>query len=265
MQVARHGVRDVLGVVREARETAGSTAPLVVSGVLAAELARALQSGAERGSAVRVGGDPEGAIALVVVLGGAPSAGDDRIMRSAARASVPVVAVQTDPKADAPLAYVPASAVVACKAGRSFPVDEIARALADQLGHDAATLAARVPAIRDRLVRELVRRASLRAAVVGALPWRRGADLPALTLIQARLVLDLAAAYGRTVDQERAPELAAVFASGLGVRTLVRRLPQRLPLIGGLTGYLITRALGEAAIRRFGTGDCVAESVRSGS
>lgn len=255
MQVAGLGVRDVLGVVRDARATADSTAPLVVTGMLAGELARLLQSGAADGSAVRVGGDAVGAAALVVVLGGAPSASDERVMRSAARASVPVVAVQTDPKADAPLAYVPAAAVVVCQPGRSFPVNEIARALEGQLGHAAAPLAARVPALRDSIVRELVRRASLQAAVIGALPWRKGADLPALALVQARLVLDLAVAHGRTVDRERAPELAVVAGSGLGVRALVRRLPRRLPLIGGVTGYLTTRALGEAAIRRFTTDD----------
>ena len=251
MQVAGLGVRDVLGVVREARATAGSTAGIVVSGVLAAELVRLLQGGAEHASAVRIGGDPAGAAVFVVVLGGAPSPEDERMMRIAARASVPIVAVQTDPRADPPLAYVPRSAVVICQPGQAFPVDEIARALAGQLGPDATALAARIPAVRDVVVHELVRRASLRAAVIGALPWRRGADLPALALIQARLVLDLAAAHGRTIDRERAPELAAVIGSGIGVRSLVRRLPRRLPLIGGLTGYVTTRALGEAARRRF--------------
>ena len=265
MRVAGLGVRDVVGVVREARDTAGSTAAIVVSGVLATELARALQRGSEHASAVRVGGDPAGAAAFVIVLGGGPSADDEQVMRAAARALVPIVAVQTDPRADPPLAYVPPSAVVMCKPGQGFPVDEIARALADQLGHDATALASRIPAVRDVVVRELVRRASLRAAAIGVLPWRKEADLPALALIQARLVLDVAAAHGRTVDRERAPELAAVVGSGLGVRSLVRRLPRRLPLIGGLTGYLTTRALGEAASRRFATGDRLEGSVRSGS
>lgn len=251
MQLAGLGVRDVVGVVREARVTAGSTAPLVVTGMLAPELGRALRGGAEHGGAVRVGGDVDGAAAAIVVLGGAPTADDERLMRGAARASVPVIAVQTDPKAVGPLEYVPASAVVVCQPGQSFPVDEIARALAAQLGHDAVPLAARVPAFREHVVRELVRQASLRAAVVGALPWRHGADFPALALIQARLVLDLAAAHGRVIDRSRAPELLAVAGAGLGARAAVRRLPRRLPLVGGVAAYLTTRALGEAAIRAF--------------
>jgi hypothetical protein len=45
MQIAGIGVRDVLGVVREARGSAAGTAPLVITGLLANELARALRGG----------------------------------------------------------------------------------------------------------------------------------------------------------------------------------------------------------------------------
>jgi len=250
-QVAGLGVRDVVGVVRGAREGAESTAPLVVTGILTAELARALGGGAPPAAAVRIGGDPEGAAALVVVLGGTPTPDDEGRMRAAARARVPVVAVQTDARSTVSIPYVPQSAVVVCPPGQGFPVDEIARALVRQLGSDAVSLAARVPSLRSVVVAELVRRASLRAAVVGSLPWRKGADFPALVLIQTRLVLDVAAAHGSPIDRERAPELTAVAAAGLGARALARRLPGRLPLVGGATGYLVTRALGEAATRRF--------------
>jgi len=255
MQIAGLGVRDVMGVVREARDAADDTGPLVVTGMLAAELARALRGGAEHGGSIRVGTDVDGATAAIVVLGNAPTEADEQVMRVAARASIPVVAVQTDPRAAAPLAYVPASAVVVCQPGKTFPVEEIATALAGQLGHDAVALASRVPVFREPIARELIRQAARRAAIVGALPWRKGADLPALTLIQARLVLDLAAAHGHAIDRERAAELVAVAGTGLGARALVRRLPRRLPLVGALTGYLATRALGEAAIARFAPKD----------
>jgi uncharacterized protein (DUF697 family) len=251
MQLAGLGVRDVVGVMRDARETAGLDKPVVVTGVLAAELARDLRAGARDDAAVRLGSAVDHAAAVVVVLGGAPTAEDERVLRDAARACVPAVAVQTDAKADAPLAYVPASAVVVCPPGRGFPVEDIARALADGLGSDAVPLAARLPALRPHVVQALVRRASRQALLVGALPWGKGADFPALALIQARLVLDVAAAHGHPLDRSRAPELAAVAASGLGGRALVRRLPRRLPLVGGVTAYLATRALGEAASKRF--------------
>src|SRR5262245_53879410 len=176
-------------------------------------------------------------------------------MRAASRACLPVVAVQTDGRWTAALPYVPRSAVVLCPPGHGFPVDEITRVLVRELGSDAVSLAARVPALRDVVVAELVRRASVRAAVVSALPWRKGADFSVLALIQARLVLDVAAAHGTPIDRERGPELAAVAGAGLGARSLARRLPRRLPLVGAVTGYAVTRALGEAAARRFAVAD----------
>lgn len=253
-QVAGLGVRDVAGVVRDARHGAESTEPLVLTGILTAELARTLAAGATPPAAVRIGGDPEGAVGLVVVLGGASTPDDDTRMRVASRAGVPIVAVQTDPRWTDPLPYVPPSAVVVCPPGHGFPVDEIAKVLVQQLGSDAVSLAAHVPALREGIVGELVRRASLRAAAVGLIPWRKGADFPALVLIQSRLVLDLAAAHGQPIDRERAPELAAVAGVGAGARSLARRLPARLPLVGAVSGYVVTRALGEAAARRFAGG-----------
>jgi uncharacterized protein (DUF697 family) len=265
MQVAGLGVRDVLGVVREARDTAGGSAHVVVTGVLAAELARALRGDGARESGVRVGTVVDGASAVVVVLGGAATAADEALMRDAVRASVPVVAVQTDPRAGMTQPYVPATDVVTCPPGRGFPVDEIAETLARALGRDAVPLAAALPAVRGPVVRDLIRRAGLRAAAIGALPRRTQADFPALALLQARLVLDLAAAHGRTVGRERAPELAAVLGTGLGARALVRRLPSRIPLVGGVAAFLATRALGEAAAARFAASGRPGPSVRSRS
>ena len=255
MQLAGIAPREALGVVRDARRTAEATARLSVTGVLAAELARSLRGDSAGEHVVQVGGDPVDATAVVVVVAGAAGEEDERIMRAAVRARVPVIAVQADHLSTAPLAYVPAESVVVCPPGQGFPVEEIAKALARELGSDAVPLARRLTRLREPILRELVRQASLRAAVAGALPWRKGADFPVLALLQARLVLDIASAYGHEPGQERAPELAAVAATGLGLRTLVRRLPLRLPLIGGVTGYLATRAAGEAAIKRFSTGE----------
>jgi uncharacterized protein (DUF697 family) len=252
-ELAGLGVRDVAGVLRDARREARPAAPLVLTGILTAELARALGQDASSSSAVRIGGDPADALALLVVLGGAPTPDDEGRMRAATRALVPVIAVRTDPRSAASVPYVPRTAVVACPPGHGFPVDEIGRVLAQELGSRAVSLAGRVPSLRRGIVDELVDRASLRAAALGLLPWRKGADFPALALLQARLVLDVAAAHLQPIDQQRSPELAAVAGAGLGARSLVRRLPVRLPLAAALSGYLVTRAVGEAAVRRFAT------------
>jgi uncharacterized protein (DUF697 family) len=73
-------------------------------------------------------------------------------------------------------------------------------------------------------------------------------------MVQARLVLDLAAAHGQPIDGDRAPDLAGVAGAGLGLRTIVRRHPARLPFVGAATGYFGTRAIGEAALRKYAGG-----------
>jgi uncharacterized protein (DUF697 family) len=251
MQLAGIAPREALGVVRDARRTSEERARLAITGVLAAELARSLRGDVGADDVTRVGGDPVDATAAIVVIAGAPTQEDEGVMRAATRARVPVVAVQADHLARAPLAYVRAESVVVCAPGKGFPVEEIATVLARELGSAAVTVARALPRLREPILRELVRQAALRAAVAGALPWRKGPDFPVLSLIQARLVLDVAAAYGKELGQDRGPEIAAVAGTGLGVRALVRRLPARLPLIGGVTGFLATRAIGEAAIARF--------------
>ena len=112
------------------------------------------------------------------------------------------------------------------------------------------SLAARLPLLREAVCRRLITSASHKAAAVGVVPWAKGARFPAMALIQTRLVLDLASAHGQAIDGDRAPEIAAVAGTGLGLRSLARRLPTSIPLVGGVTGYLGTRAIGEAALTR---------------
>jgi len=242
--------REVLGVMREAQSTASSAAPIVVHGLLAEELARGLRQGSDDGRAISVGGDPANAAALVLVVAGLPGAAEERAMREATRRGTPVVAVQTDIRTPVSLPYVLASEVVACSPGQGFPVAEIAGALAHRLGHDGVSLAARLPVLRDAVCRALIAAASRQAAAVGLVPWGTGVHFPAMTLIQTRLVLDLAAANGRPIDRDRGPDVAAVAGTGLGLRAFARRLPAWIPLVGGVTGYLGTRAIGEAALKR---------------
>ena len=118
----------VWGVLRDLRATVENAGPLLVGGALAEQLGRELSHGAARG-AVRTAGSVEGASVLVRVLAGASSAEDERELRAASRAGVPVVAVQTARESfDVP--YVLATDVVACSPGAGFPVEALARVIA---------------------------------------------------------------------------------------------------------------------------------------
>lgn len=243
----------VWNLVKEMKVAAEDTRPLQVSGALASQLAKELGDGAKPG-AVRVGGGVEDAGVLVRVLGGAATEEDERELRAAKRARVPVVAVQTGSELfDVP--YVLATDVVPCRPGEGFPVEEIATAVAARLGEGGTGLAARVPLLREPVCRQLIETFSRQNGIVGAAVFVPGADFPILTLNQLRLVLRLGAAHGVEVDQQRLPEILATVGAAFGLRAVARQLLGAVPIAGwavkGGIAYSGTRALGEAAMRYF--------------
>jgi uncharacterized protein (DUF697 family) len=258
----------LLGILKELRASADTDRPLVVSG--ARELVSVLERELTRGgvsSAVRQQGPVEGAIALVHIVAGRLEDDDERVLKEAAQARIPIVAVTRDdeprkgigdrmnPVPDAHIPYVLDRNVVRVRAGTGLPVEEIATRLARALGEAGTPLAARLPVLRRPVCEELIRKFSRQNAFIGLAFFVPGTDLPVLTLNQIRLVLRIADAYGFEIDRERVPEVLAVIASGLGLRTVARRAVGFVPVVGwalkGGVAYVGTRALGEAAVRYF--------------
>jgi uncharacterized protein (DUF697 family) len=235
---------------------AGAVPPIVVGGVreLAAVLRRELGKDAKPGG-IREGDDPRGAAVFVYVVGPDPTEDDERALKRARRARVPIVAVVVGDVSDAAsIPFVLAEDVVRVGAGQGFPIEAIARAIAARLGEDAAPLAARVPVLRgpvcDAIVTSFARRCGLLAVAV----WIPGADLPVLALNQARMMLRLEQAHGLEADiRDRAPELLGTVALGFGFRAVARQLLAVVPVAGwavkGAVAYTGTRALGEAAVK----------------
>jgi uncharacterized protein (DUF697 family) len=229
------------GVLKELRED--ERKPLVVGG--AHELARVLERELARGgdaSAVRVG-DPTGAAVYVHILSGAAT--DEVALRRARRAHVPVVAIgETD--------EVPATDVVPLGPGEPLPVERIVGRIAARLGEDGASLAGRLPVLRDEVCGRIVDSFARKNGIVGAAVFIPGVDLPVLALNQIRMLWRLDQAFGR--ELQPLPEVAAVVGAGLGLRTVARELLDFVPVAGWLVkggiAYAGTRALGEAALRR---------------
>lgn len=244
----------VWSLLKEAQAALEGARPLLVTGVLAEQLARELALGGSSG-AVRTSGRVQDAAALVRVLAGEPSDDDARELRAANRARVPIVAVQTSAEAGLEVPYVLATDVIACPPGGGFPLDELADALASRLGESGTVLAARLPVLRDAVCDELIESFSRKNGILGAAIFVPGADFPVLTLNQLRLVLRLASAHGVEVDQTRMPEILATIGAGFGFRAVARQLLGAVPMAGwtikGATAYAGTRALGEAARRYF--------------
>ena len=103
---------------------------------------------------------------------------------------------------------------------------------------------------------------ALENAAIGAFLFIPGADMPIMTLNQAKMLLQIAAAYGQPMTTERAKELAVVVAGGFACRTAARNLVGLVPMVGpaikASIGYAGTQAMGRAAIEYFENGGGIA-------
>ncbi len=147
--------------------------------------------------------------------------------------------------------------VLPSKRGR-FPLRKTMRLLAERAGGAGPGLAARLPAFRPYVVDRLIETASRRNGLVATAVWIPGADLPVLTAVQLRLVLQIGACHGVELSPDRAVELVGVLGAGFGLRTVARELLDFVPVAGwavkGSVAYGGTRALGRAADEYFARG-----------
>ena len=147
--------------------------------------------------------------------------------------------------------------VLPSKRGR-FPVRKAMRLLAERSGKAGPSLAARLPALRPYVVERLIDTAARRNGFIATAVWIPGADLPLLTAVQLRLVLEIGVSYGVELSPDRAVELLGVLGAGFGMRTIARELLDLVPVAGwalqGGVAYGGTRALGLAADEYFAHG-----------
>jgi uncharacterized protein (DUF697 family) len=266
----------IWGAVREVRAQAADFRPLLLAGApeRVAPLRTALVEGGDPSAVRDLSGhdltayDLDGADALVyVVEGESASPADEAAFRLADRKGVDLLCVVVTPTGELPptdLPFVPATQVIPVRPTDPPPVEAVAERIATATEATNYTLAAKLPAVRMAICEGIVRRFSRQNGILGAAIFIPGADLPALTINQIRMVLRIAAAYGQEIDRERAVELLAVLGAGFGFRAAARELAGLVPgpgwaLKGGIA-YAGTKALGEAAIRYF---DTRSRSVRS--
>jgi len=240
------GPLSVIGVVRELRRRGGDPRPLSVAGAreLVPILARQLRAGGDASAVV------ENVLENVSVLVWVGDPDAEQLHR-ADQAGIPVIAV-TEAEV---VPYVLATSIVRVPPGHGFPVEEIARAVADKLGEDGTALAARLPVVRGEVCNHLIAVFAKRNAIVAGAVFVPGFDMPILTLNQMRLVLRIALAHGQTIDNQRAVELLGVVGAGFGFRAVARELLDFVPVAGwalkAAVAYAGTKAVGEAAVRYF--------------
>ena len=175
------------------------------------------------------------------------------MLKLAHRGRVPTIVIAAGRRAPGRIPFVLATDIVRVEPGHGFPVDEIARVVANKLGEKATSLARRLPVLRPAVCEFLINSFSKKNAIIGAAVFIPGVDLPVLTLNQIRMVLRISAAYGLDLDAQRVPEVAATFGAAFGFRALARQLLNIMPVLGWIVkagvAYAGTRAIGEAAIR----------------
>ncbi len=274
----------VWGVVKEIKTAAEDLSPLVVAGAPgpAGEIVTALGEGGEPGALRDLSGrevtkyDLQGAALLIhVVEGDAPGPEDEAVLKLADQSDIEVVYVlagTTSRPLDVP--YVPATSVVVIPPGKPVPVAELAELVATLTEENGYGLAARLPVLREEVVKAIVRRFARQNGILGVAIFIPGADFPVLTLNQLRMTFRIAAAHGEQIDRERIPEILAVVGAGLGFRTIAREALGFLPGLGwavkGGMAYVGTKALGQAATAYFEQGGPrgiarTADAVRSRS
>lgn len=137
-------------------------------------------------------------------------------------------------------------------------LEELTTRVVRELDEDyLVALAKGYPAFRRAVCEEIIRHNARQNAVVGALPIP-GADMPVMTANQARMVLNIAAAYGEELSLDRARELLGVLAAGFGLRALSRQAVKLIPVAGwaaaAAIGYAGTIAMGRATVLYFERG-----------
>jgi uncharacterized protein (DUF697 family) len=151
------------------------------------------------------------------------------------------------------------------------PFERLFAALGDwivrELPDTSFSLARALPFVRAPFVSNAIQATSLQNAVIAAVFFLPGADMPLLTLNQMKLFLKIAAVYDATLDMRRMRELAVLLAGGFGFRALARRLIGAVPVLGwairGGVGYTGTLAVGMAAREYFERGASPEELIRA--
>ena len=136
--------------------------------------------------------------------------------------------------------------------------DELAPRIVRAMDEDyLVAIAKGYPTFRRAVCEEIIRNNARQNAVIGALPIP-GADMPVMTANQARMVLNVAAAYGEELSMDRARELLGVLAAGFGLRALSRQAVKLVPVGGwaasAAIAYAGTVAMGRSSILYFERG-----------
>lgn len=197
---------------------------------------------------------------VVIGLVGTGRAGIAAVLAEARERAMPAVAVglSEDSREIAQLAAHPYADTVAAEDSERAVDRELATWLVERMSGKRLALAHNFPFLRKAVADEAVKATGLQNALIGTVVIIPGADMPLMTLNQAKMLLQIAAAYGQRLGAARIRELAAIVGGGFAFRAVARQLLVVVPGFGwavkGAIGYGGTVAMGKAAIVYFEEG-----------
>jgi uncharacterized protein (DUF697 family) len=141
---------------------------------------------------------------------------------------------------------------------RDIMANELGPWLIDRLPKARLALANNFPILRRAIAEHATRTTAWQNAVIGLVAVFPGADLPVMTANQAKMVMQIAAAYGQQLGPDRVREVGAVVAGGFLFRAIARQALTFVPGFGWLLkagiAYTGTVAVGRAATEYFEDG-----------
>lgn len=135
--------------------------------------------------------------------------------------------------------------------------------LADRVGGKRLALAHNFVFVRRAVAEGSIKSTAFQNGVIGFLGIIPGADMPLMTANQAKMILQIAAAYGQPLGAERIKELAVVVGGGFTFRAIAEQLLDFIPGFGWAVkagiAYSGTVAMGYAALEYFEEGGDVGD------
>lgn len=142
--------------------------------------------------------------------------------------------------------------------GPQRTLDKLAAFILHHMGDKSLAFAVNFPFVRKTLAEKVVADTAKQNAVVGGVVIIPGADMPVMTANQAKMILQIAAAYNQDIGPERIKELAVAVGGGFALRTVARQAVTAFPGLGWAIkagiGYSGTLAMGKAVIQYFEEG-----------
>jgi hypothetical protein len=111
-------------------------------------------------------------------------------------------------------------------------VEGLGKWLSDALSGKRLALAHNYAFMRRAVAEDAVKTTAWQNALVGTVSLIPGADMPIMTANQAKMLLQIAAAYGQPLGMDRIRELAAVVGGGFLLRALARQALVVVPVLG---------------------------------